>query len=148
MKDLEMLKKVISLRKMKLASRSMDMGDKDKKPSKASSHDVANPEDGLAPEIQLDTSDTDQPLEIKQKSAEEILGRKPMSMTKKRDDDEGLDDVDDDEKDDDDDENESDMEGEIYESMKDDRVIEALKNGKKPTRLWDRVQMKISKMKK
>lgn len=90
-------------------------------------------EDGLSPKLKVEVeAEKEVPLE----DAEEILGRKPMSLAKGDDgeDEGGLD--------------ESALDSDVLEAMKDARVLEALEDGKKPKKLWERVQANIAKMKK
>lgn len=109
--------------------------DKDEAAMDAKADDVQDKEDGLAPKIEIEVEkDKDEADEDIMEMAEAILGRKPMSMTKGGED-----------------EDEMDMEAvdeDVLSAMTDDRVLEALEGGKKPKKLWERVQAKIAKMKK
>lgn len=97
----------------------------------------SNEEDGLAPDPKEEEIEGKEGKE--ELSAEEVLGRKPMSLAAK-DDDDG-----------DDDSSvmgDTDDDREVLSHMEDPNLIEALKAGKKPTRLWDKVQMQILNRKK
>lgn len=105
--------------------------------------DKEDDEDGLAPGLKLDKESGYEKSEGDEDGlmdeAEKILGRKPMSLTRDNDDD------------DDEDKyamSEKDIDEDVFEQMRDDRVMERLENGKKPTKLWERVQAQMMKRKK
>src|SRR6187455_2317372 len=140
MDDLNLLKKLIA--KKKMSAKLMMDEEEDATPSdegsklemKAEKEKVqkSNEEDGLAPDIEEEG-------EGLMDKAEEVLGRKPMSLTKDGDKEEepsesaemAFD--------------KSKAGGEVSDDLIDERLLEQLKGGRKPSRLWDRVQLHISK---
>lgn len=148
--DIEIIREAIRRRKGRGHNSSMNYEEKEYlEPSAQMKKEKDQLEDGLAPDIQDKSYDENmEELELKEMSmqerAEKILGRKPMSMAKKKSSDMSMMKQ----------EDESlsgppDLNPDALEQMKDDRLMEDLAAGKRKGKsLREKVQMNIMNMMK